>query len=525
MKITFLFAAMCTAVASPLRAVASDIHWSNPLGGSFGELTNWSEGVVPGPTDTGIFATGSPLYPVLLDADRSLAGLSIYDDSVAFDLGGFQLSVVDLSVAAFQQSHVEFSNGSVVVSEGFNLMPVPIPDPHQGLHEAVLRGSTTTGIFPWIRAFGNGAGRLRIDEGAVVQITSPAGTGNTGLSIGSRNATAIVEVSGSSMLAVASSIRVGEISTRHASLHIAGGSQVNSRDTPGDSAGIVGYGSPLQRAFGSVVITGQSSTWVMDGRLTLGNRWADGNVRVLAGGYMESTSGRVAREATATGNLLIDGPGSEYHVTERLFVGGSETAPGGVGTVAVQNSGRLEVGQQLHVWNSGTVSLDASSFAVVGDAPDIAGAVHVGVGGTLLGNGTIVADVVNSGGVVSPGASPGLLTIGGDFEQSHGSDLLIELGGLIPGEEFDVLNVLGTATLGGDLRVTAIDGFTPTPGDTFEFLLADDRYGVFDSFIDETGFGLQLNFTGAVGTLTATVPEPGTGALILLLLALPVVRR
>ena len=42
-------------------------------------------------------------------------------------------------------------------------------------------------------------------------------------------------------------------------------------------------------------------------------------------------------------------------------------------------------------------------------------------GGSVAGNGTITASVTNSGGTLSPGASPGLITIDGNYVQTDGT--------------------------------------------------------------------------------------------------------
>ena len=91
-------------------------------------------------------------------------------------------------------------------------------------------------------------------------------------------------------------------------------------------------------------------------------------------------------------------------------------------------------------------------------------------GGTCSGDGTIGGDLNNSGGIVAPGNSPGILTIDGDYTQGSGGTLAIEIGGLAVGDEHDQLNVLGNLDLDGTLEVTLIDGFSPVDGNTFDIL-------------------------------------------------------
>src|SRR5262249_54321895 len=50
-------------------------------------------------------------------------------------------------------------------------------------------------------------------------------------------------------------------------------------------------------------------------------------------------------------------------------------------------------------------------------------------GGTLSGTGTVAAPVTNPSGTVSPGFSPGALSITGSYSQGAGGSLPIEIGG------------------------------------------------------------------------------------------------
>jgi hypothetical protein len=61
------------------------------------------------------------------------------------------------------------------------------------------------------------------------------------------------------------------------------------------------------------------------------------------------------------------------------------------------------------------------------------GTVRVGAGGRLKGSGRVQGKIeVVNGGFVSPGASPGTLTIEGDFVQQVGGRLEVEIGGTTP---------------------------------------------------------------------------------------------
>jgi hypothetical protein len=114
----------------------------------------------------------------------------------------------------------------------------------------------------------------------------------------------------------------------------------------------------------------------------------------------------------------------------------------GPSTISLGN-GRLEVGGTLTVWANGVVQ----------------------------GNGTLVAGTrIVNGGYISPGLSPGRLILDGDYEQTAGGRLKIELGGPDPGVSYDQFVVNGAATFDGTLELRFINGFAPRQGDTFSFL-------------------------------------------------------
>jgi hypothetical protein len=86
-------------------------------------------------------------------------------------------------------------------------------------------------------------------------------------------------------------------------------------------------------------------------------------------------------------------------------------------------------------------------------------------GGTLHDAGNINFTLVNAGGTIEPGASPGTTNINGDYSVTSASAAYnAEIAGTGAGN-YDVLNVTGMASLGGILNVSLIGG-APVLGDT-----------------------------------------------------------
>ena len=131
-------------------------------------------------------------------------------------------------------------------------------------------------------------------------------------------------------------------------------------------------------------------------------------------------------------------------------------------------------------------------------------------GGTLGGAGTVTGNVSNAG-VVSPGASPGILTLSGNYVQSAAGALKIEIGGLAAGTQYDRLAITGSATLNGTLQVQTINGFSPAAGNTFQILTYGSRTGTFAA-MGGLSLGNGLAFRPAVGAtdlvLTAVLAKP-----------------
>ena len=130
--------------------------------------------------------------------------------------------------------------------------------------------------------------------------------------------------------------------------------------------------------------------------------------------------------------------------------------------------------------------------------------------GYVSGAGDFGGNILFSG-TYSPGNSPHTVYFENlDFDSS--AILLIEIGGLAPGEEYDQLIISGLTNLDGILTVSLINDFFPTLGDSFEILKFGEYSGNFKGFNGlNIGNGLILDpvFTADSLTLvTSNVPIP-----------------
>jgi hypothetical protein len=236
----------------------------------------------------------------------------------------------------------------------------------------------------------------------------------------------------------------------------------------------------------------------------------------------------IGSTTNATGGTMnLTGLSVEYHAgftstldnagTLTLLAGGSGTNNG-----IVNNSGTLAIEAGATLGGSGQTTQTAGQFIVDGDVTQASVDIQ---GGTLSGGGTLHADVTNSGGTVGPGNSPGLLTIDGTFTQDSGGIFTAEIGGLLGGTEYDVLDVTGTAFLDGLLDVDLFDlgsgPFMPALGDSFDILTAEILSGSFNTLdlaILTGGLDWQVDYlVDAIGStdivrlsVVSAVPLPAT---------------
>ncbi len=217
---------------------------------------------------------------------------------------------------------------------------------------------------------------------------------------------------------------------------------------------IAGTGSLTKEDGGKLILTGTST---YTGGTTVNGGILQGDAASLQGSitnnsqviFDQGSTGTYAGNMSGTGSLVKEGDGT-------LVLAGVNTYTGGT-------------------------SVNRGALAVEGS---ITGDLAVGVSGTLMGNGTITGDTVNSG-TLAPGNSIGTLTIAGDYTHNAGAVYAVEVDAA---GRSDRLVVTGTATLnGGTVSVLAGSGqyFMNT---TYTILTAGSVVGTFDSVTSNLAF-------------------------------------
>ena len=158
-----------------------------------------------------------------------------------------------------------------------------------------------------------------------------------------------------------------------------------------------------------------------------------------------------------------------------IVVGKGSTFTVGSGGSYLQTEGKTTVNGKLALSTSEEKTDEADS-----DSNPAAANIRIAKG-TLLGNGGTIAAHVSSSGTVIPAASlttTGKLGITGAYTQTAAGALDANIAGAGSGQ-FNMLNVTGTATIGGTLNIGLLDNFVPAVGDTFEILMAKKVTGTF----------------------------------------------
>lgn len=197
--------------------------------------------------------------------------------------------------------------------------------------------------------------------------------------------------------------------------------------------------------------------------LVVNNALGTTKTLTVGGGNATATFAGRLNDNTGIGGVLTltkIGTGTQTLAGTNEYSGATTVKAGvlalsGASTNNIANSSRVEVqsGAVLDVTGltNGTLVLSSSQM--------------------LLGAGTLQGTLdAASGTTVSAGSSTGHLTITGDFLQT--GTLLAEIGGTVPGSDYDWIEVQGTATLGGPIEICTVDSFTPSVGATFDILTA-----------------------------------------------------
>ncbi|MFO0874239.1 MAG: hypothetical protein U0575_09745 [Phycisphaerales bacterium] len=212
--------------------------------------------------------------------------------------------------------------------------------------------------------------------------------------------------------------------------------------------------------------------------------------------------------ADASQGITIDVTDSQDFTTDGVLwasVGNITINPGPFfnGGAVLINAGRTISRAGAYTQTAGGTSVDGTLALSGGGTMQLQG-------GTLSGNGQVTGGLVNNtGGTVAPGSSAGLLSLGAGYTQAVNGALDVQIGGLVPGTQYDQLAVTGNASLAGTLRVSRINGFLPVPSDEFTILTTTGTrtgtFGIVES-CDDVSVVYGTNFVKVKFTTSFGIP-------------------
>ncbi|NLE59964.1 MAG: hypothetical protein GX616_16550 [Planctomycetes bacterium] len=323
----------------------------------------------------------------------------------------------------------------------------------------------------------DGVGEATVSNGAMIHVDGSNADPNWGdnfkglthIGIRSTGTLTVTGVDGEtpSILESAAQISLGSESGGNGTLNIENGGYVVSwkHASPSESAGIVGRGAG---GTGLVTIKGGSRWDMPDGGLTVG--WM-GNGRIeMTGGNLTSTYGVIGRTPGSQGQVQLSSPTGEsspyWDIDGPLAIGGDL-----VGTVG--GTGRLSIGFECGVWTSGSTTIYApGTLTLAGGRIETS---SLSLAGTIEGNGELTGPVTNSTGLIHPAAleasDPRSLTLWNSYVQASGGTLHVD----VADDSVSEINLWDgddTATLGGTLKVSILNGYVPPLGHTYSIVYA-----------------------------------------------------
>jgi hypothetical protein len=203
------------------------------------------------------------------------------------------------------------------------------------------------------------------------------------------------------------------------------------------------------------------------------------SVQDVSGGTINVTGGNLS--------VTINGASPSFSVTG--------------GTVSISTGFALTINNAEYTQTGGTTTVNGTLTG---------GATGVNIQAGTLGGSGVIGSNLTVAGTVSPGNSPGVLTVDGNYNQT--GTLALDLNGTSTGTLYDQVKVNGTVTLSGSVSPTF--GYYPKVGDTFLIIdndLADVVTGAFSNAPPLGTFKvgpatLKANYTAGTGNdVTLTV--------------------
>jgi hypothetical protein len=338
-----------------------------------------------------------------------------------------------------------------------------------------------------LQAGAGGGNVINEGTGVITNTTGDAVLFNAGGTVMNQSGGLIQSQEGSGVNTLAGSTTVvnsGTISGATGLKILGGGSVTNN------------FGGVITGTGGLAILSSGGSTKIsnagtINGDVTLGN-FAN-TAQLFSGGRI---NGNLNLGTSAASNLILDGS------AEQLFSQAVTGTTTNAGSLTKQGTGNWVVDVAMNA----PVSTNILSGALTVNSSLTSSLVTVQAGGLLKGSGVVIGNVVNVG-TISPGNSPGTLTINGNFTQGPGGTYNVQI---FSPQNYSRLVVSGHANLDGTLHLTLASGFKLRPGDRFTVLTAGGGIsGTFRTISSNTPVSVQYeNGIVDVNAVSAAKVQP-----------------
>ncbi|KAA0970710.1 autotransporter domain-containing protein [Aureimonas fodinaquatilis] len=275
------------------------------------------------------------------------------------------------------------------------------------------------------------------------------------------------------------------------------GIEVNGTSSPEFNGVISGSGSLAVRNYSTLWLsnTNSYSGWTVIGdnaEVIVNADGALGSSTVILSesgvlninGYTQTVSGL---QSSSGGTLVVVGPNMDVPSMSSSLTVDRDTTQFFAGALAGDGSLAFEGSGQTILAGDGTGF--TGTMAVRGGSLNVDGlfnaSVQVGAGATLGGTGMVGSTTLAAGSTISPGYGAGSMAISGDLAFQPGSSYSVEIES---GGAADLINVAGTATLGGANFVIAALDPTVSYQNGQSYLVLDAAGGLSGAFSSPTGF-------------------------------------
>ena len=435
------------------------------------------------------------------DTNNSLA-----TDNVTLASGSHTTNSLKITTTTTGQSLAIGSGNTLILTSG-GLLATGAQD--YSITGGTLKSNTATNSDLIVHQYGNGTLTIGsvIANGNGASTLTKAGTGVLTLT-GTNTYTGSTYITAGT-LSVSANNQLGAI-TSGQTVNLSNASTLQATNTfTMDNSGSNKRAVALGSGGGVLDVTG-ANTLTISGVVS-----GAGNLTKINTGTLSFTGTNTYTGATniTGGTLAINGTGS-INGTSGITING--------GTLQYSSSTALTKPISF-TGTGGTLVLDGSS--------SYAGAMTITSGNTLGGHGTYSNTVtINSGATLSPGNSPGQITVG-TLLLNSGSTSHMEIGGTTIGTQYDNVTITSNSglTYGGLLEVVSFGGYNLDQAGTYNLFTLNSGTPSGD-FSSVTVGGTSLANSGGVwtgvngsstyqfaessGILTVTIPEPATVSLM-----------